>query len=97
MSKHTMACQTQEMSIDDSNKIHTHIREIINAVKRPIFVEILMMNVCIAMCTFFITLGSAIIILSETVYLIGGVMFLILGGIMYVNSYIVHIEVKESR
>ena len=31
MVKHTMAHQTQEMSIDDSNKIQTHIREIIGS------------------------------------------------------------------
>ena len=36
MSKHTIARQTQETSIDDSNKIQTHIREIINAEKPTI-------------------------------------------------------------
>ena len=36
MVKHTIARQTQKMSIDDSNKIQTHIREIINA-EKPTF------------------------------------------------------------
>ena len=36
MVKHTIARQTQETSIDDSNKIQTHIREIINAEKPTI-------------------------------------------------------------